>query len=178
MLINGKPVEKEDRKVRKVLLLNASYEPLNLCSWKRALILLLKGKAEEVENTYNLIDDKKTLPSVIRLRYYVVVPYKELPFNRKNVFHRDNYTCQYCGKTNCTLTIDHVIPKSRGGKNTWENVVAACPRCNFVKADKTPAEAGMKLKTIPVKPKDYMKFEVSKDSSDAFDEWQSYLLNY
>jgi 5-methylcytosine-specific restriction endonuclease McrA len=163
--------------VNNVLLLNASYEPLNICSWRRALILLLKGKAEKVDFYDSLIDENTTVPSVIRLRYYVVVPYKELPFNRKNVMHRDNYTCQYCGKTSAKLSIDHVIPRSKGGKSTWENVVAACIECNTKKADKTPEEAGMKLSKKPRKPKNYIRFELTKYSKDLFDQWEKYTAS-
>lgn len=164
--------------MKKVLLLNASYEPLNVCSWRRALILLLKGKAEEVERYDSFINQNQNIniPSVIRLRYYVVVPYKELPFNRKNILHRDNYTCQYCGKVSATLSLDHIIPKSKGGKSTWENVVAACVRCNTLKADKTLQEAGMKLAKKPGRPVNYVRFELTKQSPDLFDKWEKYII--
>jgi len=163
--------------VNKVLLLNASYEPLNLCSWRRALVLLLKGKAEKVEAYESLISENIYVPSVIRLRYYVVVPYKELPFNRKNIMHRDNYTCQYCGKVSSSLTIDHIIPKSKGGKSTWENVVAACARCNSLKADKTLEESGLRLRKNPGRPKNYIRFELTKQSKELFNKWEKYIAS-
>jgi len=163
--------------VNKVLLLNASYEPLNICSWRRALILLLKGKAEKVEAYESLINETIHVPSVIRLRYYVVVPYKELPFNRKNILHRDNHTCQYCGKISSSLTIDHIIPRSKGGKSTWENVVAACARCNSLKADKLLEDTGLKLRKKPAKPKNYIKFELTKHSKELFNKWDKYTAS-
>ncbi|OGI17344.1 MAG: HNH endonuclease [Candidatus Melainabacteria bacterium RIFOXYA12_FULL_32_12] len=163
--------------MNKVLLLNASYEPLNLCSWRRALVLLLKGKAEKVEAYESLISENIYVPSVIRLRYYVVVPYKELPFNRKNIMHRDNYTCQYCGKVSSSLTIDHIIPKSKGGKSTWENVVAACARCNSLKADKTLEESGLRLRKNPGRPKNYIRFELTKQSKELFNKWEKYIAS-
>lgn len=158
----------------KVLLLNVSYEPLNICSWKRAIILLMKGKAEEVEHNGKLINNKLPLPSVIRLLHYVVVPYKNIPLSRKNVLHRDNYTCQYCGQPSATLTVDHVIPRSRGGAHYWDNVVTACSFCNNKKGSKTPSEARMKLIKHPVVPSNRLNFEITKHSS--FDEeWKKYL---
>ncbi|HMP53259.1 MAG TPA: HNH endonuclease, partial [Candidatus Melainabacteria bacterium] len=100
----------------KVLVLNASYEPLNICTWRRAIVLLLKGKAEQVEHNNNgrLIYADTPLPTVIRLRHYVKIPYKEISLSRRNILHRDSYTCQYCGVRRHDLTIDHIIPRSRG----------------------------------------------------------------
>ena len=163
--------------MEKVLLLNASYEPLNFCSTRRAMSLLMKGKAEEVEHTSTFFTQNIQTPIVIRMRYYVVVPYKELPFNRKNIFHRDNYTCQYCGKKGLPLTLDHIFPKSRGGKNTWENIVSACPKCNTMKANRTPHEAGIKLLKTPGRPANYMRFEVTKYSKDNLGEWEKYIAS-
>lgn len=135
-----------------MLLLNAKNEPLRICSWKRALVLLLKGKAQCAEHIQNIEDylsicNTEIPKKVIRLNYDVAVPYKELPFCRKNVFVRDEYTCQYCGKKfeEHELTLDHVYPKSRFGPDIWENIVTCCKECNQFKADKTPKEAGMKL---------------------------------
>lgn len=163
--------------MEKVLLLNATYEPLNVCTWQRALKLIVKGKAEEVEHNGCLINQTISAPTVIRLRYYVVVPYKELPFNKKNIYHRDEHTCQYCGKKTSDLTIDHVIPRSRGGKNTWENVAAACSKCNNKKANKTPQETGMKLSKKPCRPTNYLDFELTKYSAEAFSHWEKYTAS-
>ena len=163
--------------MEKVLLLNASYEPLNICSWKRALVLMLKGKAEKIEHYESMINDNIQTPSVIRLRYYVVVPYRELPFSKKNVLQRDNYTCQYCGKQSKSLTIDHIIPKSKGGPNTWENVVAACSKCNSKKADKNLKDTNIKLAKKPQRPKNYIKFKLQKYSSHLDNNWEKYCIS-
>ena len=122
----------------KVLVLNASYEPLNITSWRRAVVLLIKGKAEQLENSERLIYAEFPLPSVIRLRHYVRVPYKEIPLTRRNILERDRHTCQYCGYKGEQLTLDHVLPRSRGGGDTWENLVTACVRCNVKKATEPP----------------------------------------
>ena len=163
--------------MEKVLLLNASYEPLNICSWRRALVLIMKGKAEEIENNGYLINKYFHIPTVIRLRNYVAVPYKELPFNRKNVLHRDNHTCQYCGKKAVDLSIDHIIPRSKGGKSAWENVITACVKCNTKKADSTPNEAGMKLLKKPIRPASFIHFELTKYSANLSTRWKKYLAS-
>ena len=112
----------------KVLVLNASYEPLNICTWRRAVVLLMKGKAEQIEHNGKLVYADFPLPTVIRLRSYVKIPYKEISLSRRNLLHRDNYTCQYCGDRRHDLTIDHIIPRSRGGTDSWDNVVAVPPK--------------------------------------------------
>ena len=104
-----------------VLVLNASYEPLNITTWRRALVMVLKGKAEGLEHdSSRWIRGDTMLPTVIRLRQYVRVPYKQLPLTRRNLFHRDGHRCQYCGSSADQLSIDHVVPRSRGGLDTWE----------------------------------------------------------
>jgi 5-methylcytosine-specific restriction endonuclease McrA len=164
----------------KVLLLNSSYEPLHICSWKRAIILLIKGKAETVERNGKKLSGGWHLPLVIRLLYYVKIPHKDIPLTRRNVMHRDNYTCQYCGKKN-DLTIDHVIPRSRGGKDVWDNVVVACLRCNVSKGSRTPKEAEMDLKSKPCRPFNFIHFELSKQnhlSAREYEQWRKYLYEY
>ena len=136
----------------KVLVLNASYEPLNITSWRRATVLLIKGKAEQVEHNGKYIYPGFPLPTVIRLRHYVRVPYKEIPLTRRNILHRDSHACQYCGYTGDNLTLDHVIPRSRGGGDSWENIVTACVRCNVNKGSRTPNEAQLHLHHPPRKP--------------------------
>ncbi|MDD3419291.1 MAG: HNH endonuclease [Candidatus Gastranaerophilales bacterium] len=159
--------------MEKVLLLNASYEPLRVCSWRRALVLVLKGKADEISCLDSFIDGQDSdVPYIIKMRYYVAVPYQELPFSKQNILVRDNYTCQYCGKTHCRLTLDHVYPKSRGGDYSWENIVAACPECNQKKGSRTPEEAGMKLLKKPEKPRNYFDFELKKHGFDDIDMTQ------
>jgi 5-methylcytosine-specific restriction endonuclease McrA len=163
--------------VQKVLLLNASYEPLNICSWKRAVVLLLKGKAIEVERNGKQLTPDMPLPLVIRLQHYIKIPHKSIPLTRKNLMHRDKYMCQYCGKTGGDLTVDHILPRSRGGKDEWENVVVACLRCNVGKGSRTPEEAGLSIRTKPVRPVNFAYFELSKQWSYAkeYNVWEKYL---
>ncbi|WP_017327709.1 HNH endonuclease [Synechococcus sp. PCC 7336] len=161
----------------KVLVLNASYEPLNITTWRRAVVLLLKGKAEGVEHNGRMLYANFRLPTVIRLRYYVNVPYKAIPLTRRNVLYRDEYRCQYCNVAGDNLTIDHVIPRSRGGGDLWDNVVSACVRCNIKKGNRTPKEAGMPLKRSPRRPHSSLYFEIAKQiRSGGNREWKKYAF--
>jgi 5-methylcytosine-specific restriction endonuclease McrA len=161
----------------KVLVLNASYEPLNITTWRRAVVLLLKGKAEEVEHNGRVVYADFCLPTVIRLRHYVNIPYKAIPLTRRNVLYRDEYACQYCSSTADTLTIDHVVPRSRGGGDTWENVVSACVRCNIKKGNRTPNEADMPLQRQPRRPHSSLYFEIAKQvRSGSNREWRKYTI--
>ena len=145
-----------------VLVLNASYEPLNITSWRRAVVMVLKGKAEGLEHEERNLRQDFLAPTVIRLRQFVRIPFKELPLTRRNVFQRDHHTCQYCGYRGDKLSIDHVIPRSRGGQDTWENVTTACIRCNVRKGNRTPKEAEMPLNSVPRRPVSTLYFEASK----------------
>lgn len=137
-----------------VLVLNASYEYLNVTSLRRAIALVVKRKAEIVEAIQGRyiagIQNRYGLPTVVRMLYYIRRPFKEIPVTRKNIVLRDRHTCQYCGKAGDT--VDHVFPRSRGGRDTWENCVCACAECNRLKNDRTPDEARMKLLSKPRKP--------------------------
>ncbi len=162
----------------RVLILNASYEPLHVCSVKRAVSLLMHEIAERIEDSNHIIRSPNyifAVPSVIKLKNYIYRPHKlEVAFNRKNVFKRDDYICQYCHKKTDELTIDHVLPKSRGGKTNWKNVVACCPSCNSKKRDRTPEEANMVLKKKPYVPR--FLFSSSFGTSKAIDpSWEKYL---
>ncbi len=163
--------------MQKVLLLNASYEPLNICSWRRAIVLLLKGKAVQVEHNGKMLNPDMPLPLVIRLQHYINIPHKHVPLTRKNLMHRDKYTCQYCGKTGNDMTIDHVLPRSRGGKDEWENMVVACLRCNVGKGNKTPEEAGLTFRSKPMRPINFAYFELTKQWNTAkeYSVWEKYL---
>ena len=155
-----------------VLVLNATYEPLNVVSVRRAVLLLLKEKAELVEAAEAWLRSERMalqVPLVIRLVYYVRIPRRfALPLSRRTVLARDHYTCQYCGRQGRTedrqdrprpkpaseeLTLDHVIPRAQGGESRWDNCVLACLECNKRKADRTPEQAKMRLKHKPVQPK-------------------------
>jgi len=143
--------------VSRVLVLNASFEPLSLISVQRAVVLLLREKAEAIENDISrfLHAERFSLPVplVIRLVHYVPIPRRlKVPLTRKTLLSRDEYTCQFCGTTAGPLTVDHVMPRSRGGATSWENCAAACLRCNHRKGNKTPEEAGMVLRKKPARP--------------------------
>ena len=137
-----------------VLVLNASYEPINVCAARRALVLLLKGLAAEEEPSSLAIRSASrvvSVPSVIRLLEYRRIPRQTRALSRKNILVRDRNTCQYCTTAYPAndLTLDHVVARSRGGKSTWENLVACCRRCNNRKGDRLPEEAGMTLMRSP-----------------------------
>lgn len=139
-----------------VLVLNQNYQPLNVCTARRAILLLDIGKAELLENGRGEIHTPYRaipLPSVIRLMYMIRRPVLQRRLSRKEVFLRDNYTCLYCGRETKQLTLDHVLPRYRGGPHTWENVVSACMSCNHRKAGRTPQEAGMRLLGEPRPPR-------------------------
>lgn len=140
----------------KVLLLNQNYEPLNVCSMRRAIVLVVVGKAEVLENGRGYIHTPTRAfprPSVIRLVYMIHRPRPRARLTRKEIFRRDNYTCQYCGRRTRDLTLDHVVPRRRGGAHTWENLVSACRVCNRRKGGKTLEEAHMRLLRQPYEPK-------------------------
>ena len=161
----------------KVLVLNASYEPLNINNWRRAVVLLLKGKAETLESNGKFIYTDFPLPTVIRLRHYIKVPYKEIPLTRRNLLERDRHTCQYCNYKGEQLTLDHVIPRSRGGGETWENLVAACVLCNIKKGNRTPKEAQMPLNYTPRRPYSSLLFEIIKHTrNDNNQELRKYVI--
>ena len=162
--------------MRRVLVLNQDYSPLSVCSAERAFLLLYLEKAELVHDDpghkFRSVNADFPMPSVIRLQRYIFMPYKGVLLNRQNIFKRDGQQCQYCGRSK-DLTLDHVLPKSRGGKSSWSNLVTACKRCNSVKGDKTPEEAGMPLFQKPFKPS-YVMF-VRNFSGFTSEEWLKYL---
>lgn len=160
----------------RALILNATYEPLSIVSARRAVVLVLREKAvvlEESGTTWRSERSAFPLPSVIRLNTFVKVPYaRRVALNRRAVFTRDDHSCQYCGTQ--AENLDHVIPKSRGGSHTWENVVAACRRCNLRKGDRTPTEAGMPLRSTPQAPRRHGWVFVNL-SAPPHPSWTPYL---
>lgn len=162
-----------------VLVLNASYEPLHVISVRRAMVLLLKEKAEIVEAAERKLRAYQRdypLPLVIRLVTYIRIPRRlTLPLNRRNVFIRDEYTCQYCGRQpgRALLTMDHVLPRSRGGGLTWENIVTACMNCNQRKGNRLPEECGMVPRRAPFRPR-YMAIALLSEVRDHH-VWAKYL---
>lgn len=163
-----------------VLVLNASYEPLNICAVKRAVRLVFSGKAEILHDRGVLSSPtfEMPLPSVIRMLYYVFRKQKRVPLTKKNVLLRDNYKCGYCEKTipYATATVDHIVPKRQNGKSTWLNLVAACSACNSRKRDRTPKEAAMALLRKPHEPR-YIPFVIVRKHTQL-DEWRKYLDLY
>ena len=162
-----------------VLVLNQSYEPLNICRVRRAVVLLYQNKAEMLENGSGFIQSSSfefPVPSVIRLASMIKRPYHVgRKLTRLEVFKRDHYTCQYCGRETRQLTLDHVIPRYRGGQHVWENVVSACVPCNRRKAGGTPQEAGMKLTHQPSQPRGNGLFYIPARYPHTRSEWQKYL---
>lgn len=139
-----------------VLVLNQNYQPLNICNAKRAIVLLGRGKAELLVNGrghMHSVSRDVPVPSVIRLIYMVKRPMVRRRLSRRAVFYRDGFRCQYCGKETKDLTLDHVIPRSRGGPHSWDNVASACIPCNHRKAGLTLAESNMKLMKEPAAPR-------------------------
>jgi 5-methylcytosine-specific restriction endonuclease McrA len=141
----------------RVLVLNASYEPLNVCTVRRALVLLLKEKAETIERGGGVLHSERLAidrPEVIRLITFVTVPrdIHRRRITRKAVLARDAWTCQYCGSSKPGLTVDHVIPRSRGGESIWENIVASCAACNRRKGNRLPREVRMHPRQAPRAP--------------------------
>ena len=159
-----------------VLVLNLNYVPINVSTVRRAIILLSKGKAELLENhqgEVHTVTATVDAPSIIRLVYLVKRPFAPRKLSKKEIFLRDRYTCQYCGKKTQELTLDHVVPRRQKGAHTWENVVAACSRCNLRKAGRTPEEANMRLKTEPRVPQPN-PYRILQNRA-ILDEWKPYL---
>jgi 5-methylcytosine-specific restriction endonuclease McrA len=166
--------------MEQVLLLNATFEPLKVIDWKRAIRLLSLGKVEvleEYDKEVHAVTFAVRLPSVLRLLRYVRYRKKEIKFSRANIYARDYFQCQYCGHKfeGQDLTFDHVIPKRYGGKTEWTNIVTSCYRCNRVKGGKTLKEAGLTLRKRPVKP-DWVPFlMITIRTKMVPDSWRDYL---
>lgn len=160
----------------RVLILNQDYQPLSVCNVKKSMLLLFLGKAEMLHDNprrkVHTIYTEFDYPSVIRLKSYARTPYRNIVLSRKNIMKRDGHHCQYCGSTN-DLTIDHIIPKSRGGNDTWENLVTACTRCNHRKGNHTPREASMTLSREPYRP-NHIIF-LRSTIGHVEDHWKPYL---
>ncbi len=159
----------------RALILNASYQPLCVVPVRRALVLALKGKAEVLHRNGHVFRSESLeihAPSVVRLNYFVKVPYRaRASLSRRAVFVRDNYECQYCGRN--ADNVDHVIPRSRGGAHSWDNVVAACRPCNSRKENRAPADVGLRLRRAPHPPHESVWIMVAVDSVDPI--WEQYL---
>lgn len=173
--VSARPAPAPARPTRRALVLNATFEPLGVVSSRRAVLLVLDTKAELLHSTDRVFRAERLSvpePSVVRLVRYVHVPrHYRVAVNRRTVFARDGSRCQYCGRA--AENLDHVIPRSRGGPHTWENVVAACRRCNTRKEDRLPHEAGMILRSTPVAPRH--RVHLLALCGGASEEWGTYL---
>ena len=164
----------------RTLLLTQGYEPIQIISWQRAITLLALDKVEVVEEYDAAIRAASIMlrvPAVVRLRKLFRRAPKPVKFSRVNIYARDSYRCQYCGMT-CgvdELTYDHVVPRSKGGKTTWENIVSACYTCNRRKANRTPTQAGMALLTAPVRPSWMPAVQIRVSTRSVPDAWRDYV---
>jgi 5-methylcytosine-specific restriction endonuclease McrA len=163
-----------------VLVLNFTYEALNITSFQRAVKLIFSGKAEIVHDLDRVLSSPKwelRMPSIIRMLYYIRRPMQKVALTKKNVLLRDDYTCQYCGiRGERMMTVDHVAPRSRGGPSTWENLVCACMRCNNRKNNRSPQDANMSLKRRPKTPKYIPWIQIRRNTFP--DEWHKFLFLY
>ena len=171
----------QERLHRPVLVLNASYEPINVCAARRALVLVLKGVAAAEEHSSGHVHSARAaikVPSVIRLLEYRRIPHQTRALSRKNILMRDRFTCQYCQRTMTSgdLTLDHVVPRSRKGETSWENLVACCHTCNNRKGSRTPEEAGMRLTRAPRPFSLHTSRHLMRLLGKSDDQWRKYLF--
>lgn len=165
---------------RRALVLNQNYEPLNVCPARRAFVLVHHGKAEVVHECVESICGVGTsyaLPSVIRLRQAIRRPRPRVRLTRKEVFARDGQRCQYCGGHGVEMTLDHVLPRHRGGTHDWENLVAACRACNHRKGGRTPGEAHMRLLREPRRPT-ATPAALFGSYLERYDEWRPFVVGW
>ena len=166
--------------MQQVLVLNASYEPLNVCTVRRAHVLVFKGKAEvleQLDKSLHSASDTFAWPHVIRLVQYVRVPRTlQRKISRRALFARDGWRCMYCGTTNGRLTLDHVVPRSRGGDSVWENVVTSCAPCNMRKGNRLPNEVEMTLRRLPRAPAPVLFIHLATPRIP--NRWQPYLTGF
>lgn len=166
--------------MEQVLLLNITYEPLKIINWKKAINLLCLGKVEvikEYEHEIRSVSFSLKLPSVVRLLKLIKRPKSPIKFSRQNIYSRDRYTCQYCGHRfdSEELTYDHVLPKSRGGRTQWENIVTCCVECNRKKGGRTPEEASMRLIRKPNRPSWVPALRITIGFQRVPETWRDYL---
>ncbi len=161
-----------------VLVLNQNYEPMTVCHVKKAIVLIFLGKAEIIEvmegKAIRTVRTAYPFPSIVRMATMVHRQRNGILLSRKNILKRDGFQCQYCGSKHHAMTVDHIVPKVRGGKDSWENMVTACIQCNNRKGDRTPEEANMALMCRPRKPH-HLSF-IQKHVSMYDERWKPYLF--
>jgi len=164
-----------------VLVLNATYEPINVTAARRALVLVLKGNATTEEENGSFIHSARVsfrIPSVIRLTEFRRIPHQTRALSRKNILMRDRYTCQFCGRAlpAAELTLDHIIPRSKGGHTDWDNLVACCHKCNTLKGNRLPEDAGLKLRRPPRPFTLHTSRHIMRMLGRADQRWRKYLF--
>jgi 5-methylcytosine-specific restriction endonuclease McrA len=163
-----------------VLVLNANFEPINVCNTRRAIGLVLTGKANLVLNgrgEIKTVTKSYPRPSIIRLERMIKRPRPTIKLNKREILRRDNFTCQYCGNRTSQLTIDHIVPRRLGGRHVWENLVAACPSCNHRKGGRTIEQAQMRLLHLPAKPPSSAYYLFSRHL-DENAEWVPFIKGW
>ena len=159
----------------KVLLLNNSYEPISIITAKKAVIMYFLNKVDVVKKSKIVINSlylKFNIPEVIKLKNYIYIKHSKIPLTRKNILKRDNNTCQYCGKNKSEITIDHILPKDKGGNDSWNNLVVACKRCNMIKGNYLLKDIDMQLIRKPFEPTKIIYLQnVGKNNKS----WHPYL---
>jgi 5-methylcytosine-specific restriction endonuclease McrA len=168
--------------MEQTLLLNATFEPIKIVSWQRAMVLWAQNKVEILEEhgrEVRAVSFTFKLPAVVRLLRFVRIRQSKdyVPFTRANIYARDGHTCQYCGEEfdSEALSFDHVVPVAQGGQRTWENIVSACVACNSRKDNRTPAQAGMRLLRTPKRPRVSPALRISVGIRKTPDAWRNYL---
>ena len=167
----------DDKLSKKVLLLNSSYEPLSIINSKKALIMLITQKVDYIEKSNYFVHSQDiifVIPRIVKLKTYIFLQHRRISLTRKNIFKRDKNKCQYCGKTNAMLTIDHIIPKNKGGNDTWENLVSACKKCNLNKGNTLLKDTNMSLIQKPKKPH-YLFYMQDYVDNKEYKSWKPYL---
>ena len=182
------PAEKETispnsagRLSARVLVLNATYEPVHICNVYRAIVMIFKGVAVMQESAIfqlRSVSSHYPAPSVIRLVHFVHIPYRKKLASKNNILIRDRFSCQYCGKPlkSQEVTLDHIVPKSRGGESNWENLAACCPKCNVLKGSRLPEEAGLTLLKDPRKGSNYHFIHLLRHYGSVDEKWRKYLF--
>ncbi|OQY35977.1 MAG: HNH endonuclease [Anaerolineaceae bacterium 4572_5.1] len=163
-----------------VLVLNGNYAPISVCTTRRAMGLLVIGKANMIldgRGVVHTVSRTFPKPSIIRLQKIIKRPRPCVKLTKREILRRDNYRCQYCGRSSATLTVDHIVPQHLGGESTWENLVTACAECNHKKGGRSLAQSGLILRTIPKRPPNSAKYLFGK-YLNRYEEWEPFIKGW